>query len=350
MPVAGWYPDPGQPVTWRYWDGVHWTDHVAPMLVRAPRDPYSFGAWFEETTALVKATLRRVGVVVLIAHLVAYAAVTAIAAAMLSRRTGDRLEALVDQLESMFEQADDITDAQWERAGDLFGDVIGSIVLIVSMAVLIVGIVTLWTTALAARAAWEAVDDQEGDGRRSVVHPPSLAASATARFPVMLASALVLGAIGIASLTVPLVPLLVAIAADSGTAAIGITGTLGIVAVVVLTCWVAGRLSLSLALAARGGHGLGIASSWRLTEGHYWPVVGRLLIAGLFASVVALPFGFTNGATFLFGTWVGVAVFLTGQALTSAASVLLVAPAQVMTIEHLEAQRAANPTSPIHAG
>jgi hypothetical protein len=28
---AGWYPHPKMPGTQRYWDGQHWTDHVAPM-------------------------------------------------------------------------------------------------------------------------------------------------------------------------------------------------------------------------------------------------------------------------------------------------------------------------------
>lgn len=30
-PEAGWYPDPGQPATQRYWDGTDWTDQRAPL-------------------------------------------------------------------------------------------------------------------------------------------------------------------------------------------------------------------------------------------------------------------------------------------------------------------------------
>ncbi len=30
-PKAGWYPDPTQPQTQRYWDGDTWSDHRAPL-------------------------------------------------------------------------------------------------------------------------------------------------------------------------------------------------------------------------------------------------------------------------------------------------------------------------------
>lgn len=30
-PPAGWYPHPEMVSTLRYWDGVAWTDHIAPM-------------------------------------------------------------------------------------------------------------------------------------------------------------------------------------------------------------------------------------------------------------------------------------------------------------------------------
>jgi Protein of unknown function (DUF2510)/Domain of unknown function (DUF4352) len=35
-PAAGWYPDPEWPDTWRYWDGVEWTDQRLPMHTTAP--------------------------------------------------------------------------------------------------------------------------------------------------------------------------------------------------------------------------------------------------------------------------------------------------------------------------
>jgi hypothetical protein len=33
---AGWYLDPQRPETQRYWDGTHWTDHIAPRASATP--------------------------------------------------------------------------------------------------------------------------------------------------------------------------------------------------------------------------------------------------------------------------------------------------------------------------
>lgn len=350
MPGAGWYPDPGQPTAWRYWDGAQWTQHVAPMQFRSPRDPYSFGAWFEATTALVKATLRRVGVLVAGVQVAAYALVGVLTAAVFSGPTGDRWGELIDHLEQVFDDGDDITDAEWDRAGELFGDVAGSLILLGIVAVVVLGVVSLWTVALTARASWDESSDTSSAGHRSVVQPRSLFAGAMARLPAVFASALIVGIIGTAALLVPVMPFLLSLAVGAGSATLGITATLGAIAAVVAVCWVSGRLSLSLVLAARGGDGLGIRRSWALTDGHYWQVVGRLLIAGLLASVITAPFGFLNGVPFVFGMWFGIAVLTFLQALSSAASVLLVTPAQVMTARHLEAQETVDPVGPIVAG
>lgn len=37
LPPAGWYPDPDQPQTQRYWTGSEWTDQRAPMAPK-PED------------------------------------------------------------------------------------------------------------------------------------------------------------------------------------------------------------------------------------------------------------------------------------------------------------------------
>jgi len=43
VPAAGWYADPWAPGTYRYWDGTHWTEHTAPIVVPtapvAPKGP-----------------------------------------------------------------------------------------------------------------------------------------------------------------------------------------------------------------------------------------------------------------------------------------------------------------------
>ncbi len=38
---AGWYPDPDQAQTQRYWDGSEWTDQRAPLAVEEKVDAYS---------------------------------------------------------------------------------------------------------------------------------------------------------------------------------------------------------------------------------------------------------------------------------------------------------------------
>lgn len=35
---AGWYPDPGQPETQRYWDGTAWTEQRAPLAKKSDED------------------------------------------------------------------------------------------------------------------------------------------------------------------------------------------------------------------------------------------------------------------------------------------------------------------------
>ncbi len=62
MPPSGWYDDPEQPWTWRYWDGARWTDHRSPMWVPPARDPLSFSSWFERSVDAAKVAIRRVGV------------------------------------------------------------------------------------------------------------------------------------------------------------------------------------------------------------------------------------------------------------------------------------------------
>ncbi|MGV8874408.1 MAG: DUF2510 domain-containing protein [Rhodococcus sp. (in: high G+C Gram-positive bacteria)] len=37
-PVPGWYPDPGSPVQFRWFDGVRWTDATAPTGVVPPSE------------------------------------------------------------------------------------------------------------------------------------------------------------------------------------------------------------------------------------------------------------------------------------------------------------------------
>ena len=39
LPGPGWYPDPGNPYYWRWWDGGAWSPHAAPMASTVTRSP-----------------------------------------------------------------------------------------------------------------------------------------------------------------------------------------------------------------------------------------------------------------------------------------------------------------------
>ena len=46
LPDAGWYPDPKQPKTKRYWDGQAWTDQRLPIAEkRSPGGPEAAPGW-----------------------------------------------------------------------------------------------------------------------------------------------------------------------------------------------------------------------------------------------------------------------------------------------------------------
>jgi len=42
-PPAGWYPDPHMANTQRYWDGLQWTGHVAPLGPTVPTSAPEYG-------------------------------------------------------------------------------------------------------------------------------------------------------------------------------------------------------------------------------------------------------------------------------------------------------------------
>ena len=155
------------------------------------------------------------------------------------------------------------------------------------------------------------------------------------RLPVVVASYLVLVAMFTAIIVGPVIPMVVAIAADANPAVIGATAAVGIPVAIVLACWLGGRLSLALVGAALGGRDSGIRRSWDLTRTHYWGVVGRLIIASLIASVVTMPLSFVSGFAAAISFMFLVMVMLVIQAVSSAASVLVIAPAQVVLWHHL---------------
>ncbi len=57
LPPAGWYPDTGQPGQQRYWDGIRWTPHTAPLAVAAPTHAPPLATFGQRLGALVVDTL-----------------------------------------------------------------------------------------------------------------------------------------------------------------------------------------------------------------------------------------------------------------------------------------------------
>ncbi len=226
-----------------------------------------------------------------------------------------------------------LTDAELDRVGELLRDIaIGSIPWMIALAVVLVATWT-WTAALSARVAARV-------GPRTVDHVSRVddAADSVRRCPAVLASLLALAGISGGAILVAFAPMLVAIGLGGGGGAVAVAAVFGLLAAFTFTFLIYGRLSLAAALAAVGGHGIGVRRSWELTDGHFWGVVGRLVVAGLVAGVVTFPFSFVTsfGAALGFATWLVLVVFL--QAASSVMTTLVSIPAQVVLVEHLTEQ------------
>ena len=157
--------------------------------------------------------------------------------------------------------------------------------------------------------------------------------------PAVVGALLTVSLIGIGVMVVALLPLVVALGADAGGGAIAVTGIFGFIAALVSVSLVFVRLSLAVVLASLGGWGIGIRRSWQLTEGHFWGVLGRLLVAGLIASAASFPLSFVNsfGLSFGFTTWVvSLVVF---QAIGNVVTTVVTVPAQVVLVGHLTARQ-----------
>ena len=335
MPPPGWYPDPEQAWTWRWWDGSRWTDLRAPQTGWVPhRDPHSFSAWFEGSFAACKAVTRRAGWSIALVWSSVTALIGVFVVAVFTSARGREIRELLD-FDRTFGSSDTVllTDAEMDRVGDLARDLlIGAVPWMIALGIVLV-IAWTWTTALSARVAARvssATVDQ--------VSRADEAADSVRRAPALFASMLALSAISFVVLLAAFAPMLLAIAAGGGGETVTVAAVFGVLAACAVTLWIFGRLTLAPAIAAIGGHGIGVRRSWELTHGHFWGVVGRLVVAGLIASAATFPFSFLSsfGATFGFGTWVALLLLL--QAASSVISTLVNIPAQVVLVEHLTEQ------------
>ena len=336
MPVAGWYPDPEQPWSWRWWDGQRWTDMRAPMVADRPgRDPHSVSAWFDDSVAAVKAVVVRVGLLVLAVIGSTNVLFGVFAVAVSTSGRGRELRSLL-RLDDVFggsTTAVELSDAEWDRVRDLAGDIAVSAVPWIVVLSIVAALTATWALAISARVA-----DRVPSAAAGGVSRLDDSAAALRRVPAVVAGFLALAAITSGVLGVAFLPLMLTLATDAGGGAVAVAAVFGTIGAAVVLAWLLGRLALTPVLAALGGCGLGLGRSWELTDGHYWGTIGRLLLASLVAGAASVPFSFFNsfGLPFGFVTWL--VVLLVAQALSNVVNTLVAVPAQVVLVHHLAEQ------------
>jgi hypothetical protein len=342
MPNPGWYDDPEQPYTWRYWDGAHWTDHRAPMWVPPDRDPMSFSVWFERAVAVGKVAVRRVGALLAAVWLLLGVLGWWLVVATYDSARGRELRRLL-----LFEDdpisptgtslRDDLTDAEADRAWELFQDIFWSALpWLIALAVAFV-VVSAWSVALVARAVQPTL--VEGIGREEQVDGlGTLVVGALRRAPAVVGSGIVVLAVFFLVAAVAALPVVLVAVADAGGAAIVLTAVFAVLLALAVSAWLWVRLTLASVIAAAGGHGIGVRRSWNVTSGRFWFVAGRLLVTGLIAGAAGGVVNFVTG----FGQFLGLAVFLAIvsvlQALTVAVSMIVTTCGHLATIEQLGEQ------------
>lgn len=339
MPPPGWYPDPEQAWTWRWWDGSRWSELRAPQTGWTEhRDPYSFSAWFTEAVRAVKAVARCVGWLIAVVWLACGVLLAAFFLAVFSSGKGREIRSLL-QLDESFgsNRTVELTDAEFDRLGDLWWDILRAAVPWMIALSVVLMIAWTWTTVVAARVAAR-VDL----GTVDEVSRADDAADAVRRVPAVFVTFVALVAITSGVVLASFLPMVILLVVDAGGVAVAVAAVFGVIAAVVLSGWLVGRLSLAIVIASMGGYRLGLRRSWSLTEGHFWPVVGRILIAGLIASAVTAPLSFVSSFALPFGFITWLLFVLVVQAVSNVITALVTVPAQVVIVEHLDAQRTAD--------
>jgi hypothetical protein len=328
MPAAGWYLDPDANDTWRYWDGARWTEHRAPVNRRVRRDPHSFSAWFDESVAAVRAVLWPVGAVVAGLWLVAAIPFVVIVVWAFDSSDGREVRDVLDV--GWNGTTSELTDAEADRVVELMGDIAWRALPWLVVAAVLTAAVAAWTYAMVARSASSRVDGAEGSD--------ALMVGALRRVLPLLGSVLVLSALFVGIAALLLGPMLVLVVVDTGEVAIALAAVFGAIASLVVSVVVGVRLSLAPVIAALGGHGLGIRRSWDLTDGHGWGVLGRQVVAILLASALSGVVGFGIGFSLFLGLVAFAVITTLFQVVSNAVNTVVVTPAQVVLVRHLEEQ------------
>jgi hypothetical protein len=302
---------------------------------RPGRDPYSVSAWFDDSVAAVKAVVVRVGLLMLAVIGVTNVLFVVFAVAVFTSGRGREIRSLL-QLDDVFGGSTstvELTDAEWDRARDLAGDIALSAAPWIVVLSIVAALTAIWALAISARVA-----DRVPSAAVAEVSRLDDSTAALRRVPAVVAGSLALAAISTGVVAVAFLPLLSTLAADAGAGAVAVAAVFGTIGAVVVLAWLLGRLALTPVLAALGGSGVGLRRSWQLTDGHYWATIGRLLLASLVAGAASVPFSFFTsfGLPFGFLTWL--VVLLVAQTLSSVVNTLVAVPAQVVLVRHLDEQ------------
>jgi len=335
MPPPGWYHDPEQAWTWRWWDGSRWTERRAPQGAgQMHRDPYSFSAWFEQSRSACVSVARHAGWMIALAWCAATSLVGVFVAVVYRSNNGRQIRELL-HIDSTFGSGRSVvlTDAEVDRVRVLARDIaVGAVPWMIALAI-VLALAWAWTATLAARVA--ARTDAETVARVPRAHD---AADSIRRVPVVAASMLALIGVVIGGMLAICAPLLLVMVVGGDGGAIAVAAVFAVPAAVAWAYWISVRLALAAAIAAIGRHGLGIRRSWELTDGHFWGAFGRLLVAGLIAAAATFPLSVLSSFGVALGLGVWLALVLLVQAASSAIGVLVTVPAQVVLVEHLTEQ------------
>jgi hypothetical protein len=341
MPPPGWYDDPEQPWTWRYWDGAHWSGHRAPMWVPAGRDQTSLSAWFERSIDAAKLAVRRIGLALVALWMVVGATGWWLVVASLDSDRGRELRQLLGDDPTMSGPTGttviaELTDTEVDRAWELIQDIFWSA--LPGLLVLVVAIVvsSAWSVALVARAV-RPQDVESADGDQPAVRLGRVAADAIGRVPAVVGSGIVVVAAHAAVWAVGALALVTVALVGGGAAPIVLAAIFVIPLVLLVTVWLWSRLTLAAVIAATGRNGVGVRRSWEITQGRFWFVAGRLLLTALIAGVAGGAVNAVTGFGQFLGFTLFVAIVAVLQVLAFAAWIVATTCGHLAAVEQLVA-------------
>jgi hypothetical protein len=338
MPPPGWYDDPEQSFTWRYWDGARWSEHRSPMWVPPARDPKSFSAWFERSFACVKVVTRRVGLVLVALWAVASLFALVAGVVLFTSTDGRELRELTG-LDDSFGTSNALTDSQADRAGELFGDLFVAAIPWIVVVALIYLFVGTWSWAIVARVAANHLAESDGAAEGAIDVPVESVGATVGvslrRIPAVIGSSLGLGLVFFGLVVVAAVPIAVVVALDLGAAAVVLTVLFVIAGAIALGGWLWGRLALAPVIAALGGHGVGLRRSWEATHGRFWYVIARVIVALLIAGALGQAVNLVANFAFFLDFVVLLAISLVIQTVVSVISTVIQVSAMVVVLDQV---------------